>query len=156
MPRLFDGLDLSHGMLHRNVRSETNARNILQKRRIHNCLRRSVSEYHLNLGWWCCRDEQCLWMIGPLDIMSGGGVERMCPRCGTTTFIHGSLIHARNVWRLDSWQVDPCGALTLRLHQPGLLQREARLRMRRESIAARLCYEKERMNTSRIRIYLCA
>ena len=79
------------------------------------------------------------------------------------------------LYRAYLWQVDPCGALTLRLdqssadtqaasarkgerlrlHQPGLLQREARLRMRRESIAARLCYEKERMNTSRIRIYLC-
>ena len=89
MPRSFGSRDLSLRMLDRNARSETDAWNILQKRRIHNCPRRSVSESPLTLGWRQCRDKDCLWMLGPLDIcapldvMTSGDVERMCPSCGT-------------------------------------------------------------------------
>ena len=89
MPRSFGSRDLSLRMLHSNARSETDAWNILQKRRIHNCPRRSVSESPLTLGWRQYRDKDCLWMLGPLDIcapldiMTSGDVERMCPSCGT-------------------------------------------------------------------------
>ena len=89
MPRSFGSRDLSLRMLHCSARSETDAWNILQKRRIHNCPRRSVSESPLTLGRRQCRDKDCLWMLGPLDIcapldvMTSGDVERMCPSCGT-------------------------------------------------------------------------
>ena len=90
MPRSFGSRDLSLRTLHCSARSETDAWNILQKRRIHNCPWRSVSESPLTLGWRQCRDKDCLWMLGPLDIcapldiMTSGDVERMCPSCGTT------------------------------------------------------------------------